>query len=256
MDQRRYSHIAHGNLPVWNPVGVGHLQAYVSQLPLPAEGSVLDIGCGRGFLLELILAQHEAQGIGVDASPFAVADAALAMPELLAAGRLSLVEKAFDAAEFKPATFDLVVCIGSTHAAGGYLRTLQIAMRLLRPRGLVLVGEGYWRRTPPAAYLAFLKMTAEEHMSHQENESTGQREGFELVSSSECSVDEWDAYEGQYARNVEDYARANPHDPDAAAMLERIRGWREAYLRWGRDTLGFGLYLFRKPAEDCMAAFL
>jgi hypothetical protein len=29
-------------------------------------------------------------------------------------------------------------------------------------------------------------------------------------------------------------------------MLERIRGWRETYRRWGRDTLGFGLYLFRQ----------
>ena len=45
------------------------------------------------------------------------------------------------------------------------------------------------------------------------------------------------------------HVRANPHDPDAQAMLERIRPWREAYLRWGRDTLGFGLYLFRLPSQ-------
>jgi hypothetical protein len=30
-------------------------------------------------------------------------------------------------------------------------------------------------------------------------------------------------------------------------MLERIRRWRDAYLRWGRDTLGFGVYLFHRP---------
>jgi len=30
-------------------------------------------------------------------------------------------------------------------------------------------------------------------------------------------------------------------------MLERIRRWRDGYLRWGRDTLGFGLYLFYRP---------
>jgi hypothetical protein len=29
-------------------------------------------------------------------------------------------------------------------------------------------------------------------------------------------------------------------------MGERIRRWRETYLRWGRDTLGFGLYLFER----------
>ena len=30
-------------------------------------------------------------------------------------------------------------------------------------------------------------------------------------------------------------------------MLERIRKWRDAYMRWGRDTLGFANYLFYRP---------
>jgi hypothetical protein len=30
-------------------------------------------------------------------------------------------------------------------------------------------------------------------------------------------------------------------------MLKRIRRWRDAYLRWGRDTLGFAVYLFYRP---------
>ena len=36
-------------------------------------------------------------------------------------------------------------------------------------------------------------------------------------------------------------------NPIAPALLERIRRWRAAYLRWGRDTLGFGTYLFHRP---------
>ena len=49
-------------------------------------------------------------------------------------------------------------------------------------------------------------------------------------------------------RLVERYARNNPDDPDCPAMVTRIRRWRDAYLRWGRDTLGFGLYLFQKSS--------
>ena len=37
--------------------------------------------------------------------------------------------------------------------------------------------------------------------------------------------------------------------PMSAAMLERIRRWRDAYLRWGRDTLGFAVYLFYRPGS-------
>jgi hypothetical protein len=76
--------------------------------------------------------------------------------------------------------------------------------------------------------------------------------GFVPVFTAVSGDAEWDAYEGLYHRTVEDYVAAHPEDPDAPVMAERIRRWREAYLRWGRDTLGFGLYLFEKadPAQE------
>ena len=62
-----------------------------------------------------------------------------------------------------------------------------------------------------------------------------------------ASVDEWDEYEWKYCRSVERYARERPEDADVPQMLERIRRWRDAYLRFGRDTLGFAIYLFYRP---------
>jgi cyclopropane fatty-acyl-phospholipid synthase-like methyltransferase len=245
MNKSRFSSIAHGGLPLWNPIAVGHLQQYVSQLALPENGAVLDIGCGRGHVLNLVLARHPVRAIGVDSSNYAMAHAARDLAALVAAGRLVLVERAFDVRDYDPSTSDLVVCIGATHAIGDYRETLRVAGRILKPDGLLLVGEGYWKRAPDAEYLAFLQMSSDEHSTHQGNQSACSDEGFDLVSCSECGQSEWDAYEDQYAANVEEFVRANPHDPDAEAMLERIRPWREAYLRRGRDTLGFGLYLFR-----------
>jgi hypothetical protein len=32
-------------------------------------------------------------------------------------------------------------------------------------------------------------------------------------------------------------------------LLERISRARHEYLTWGRDILGWSLYLFRRPAE-------
>jgi cyclopropane fatty-acyl-phospholipid synthase-like methyltransferase len=155
MERSRYSYVAHGHLPVWNPVSVSHLQGYVSQLELPEDGTVLDIGCGRGHVLQLILSQFRAIGIGVDTSPYAIAQAARDLAALVGAGRLTLVERAFDPREYDAATFDLVVCIGSTHASGGYRNTLRTAKRLLNAGGMLLVGEGYWKRAPAAITLPF-----------------------------------------------------------------------------------------------------
>ena len=50
-------------------------------------------------------------------------------------------------------------------------------------------------------------------------------------------------------RSIERYAGEQPDDPDVPAMLKRIRRWRDAYLRWGRDTLGFAVYLFHRPGR-------
>ena len=48
----------------------------------------------------------------------------------------------------------------------------------------------------------------------------------------------------KYSRAIERYVAEQPDDADGPAMLERVRRWRDGYLRWGRDTLGFGVYLY------------
>ena len=48
-----------------------------------------------------------------------------------------------------------------------------------------------------------------------------------------------------YHQGAERYAAANPDDPDAAEIVRRQRAARDTYLRWGRDTLGWAVYLFR-----------
>jgi len=58
---------------------------------------------------------------------------------------------------------------------------------------------------------------------------------------------EWDNFEWGYQRIIESKAAAG----DTAALTRRSarRAWMDAYLKWGRDTLGYGVYLFQKPAS-------
>ena len=44
-----------------------------------------------------------------------------------------------------------------------------------------------------------------------------------------------------------EYARSSPDDPDLPEITERVKTSRDIYLRWGRDCLGWAIYLFRKP---------
>jgi hypothetical protein len=120
--------------------------------------------------------------------------------------------------------------------------------RLLVPGGLALVGEGQWLRAPDPEYLAFLDAKPDDLLDHAGNAALMRAEGFDVVRALVSSKEDFDAYETPYAANVERWAAARPDDPDSGAYLARIRAWRAEYLRRGRDTLGFALYLVRKPA--------
>jgi hypothetical protein len=74
----------------------------------------------------------------------------------------------------------------------------------------------------------------------------GEEAGLVPICTAVSTEDEWDRYEGLCARAVEDYAAGHPEDPEAEALWKRSRRHREAYEHWGRDTLGFGLYVFQK----------
>jgi hypothetical protein len=137
--------------------------------------------------------------------------------------------------------------VGATHAYGSYRGALNALQRAVVPGGRILLGEGYWKREPDPGYLAVLGAKPTDYTDHAGNVSAGIDAGLISLYSCASSDDEWDHYEGLYARAIERHAIAHPDDPDCAEMLTRIRTWRGAYLRWGRDTLGFGLYLFTKP---------
>ncbi len=59
---------------------------------------------------------------------------------------------------------------------------------------------------------------------------------------------DWDRYTGLQIRAAERFAVAHPDDPDLPDLLSRARRDFDAYLRWGRDSLGWCIYLFRTPA--------
>jgi hypothetical protein len=49
------------------------------------------------------------------------------------------------------------------------------------------------------------------------------------------------------AAAMEHWLAAHPDDPEAASVRQRGAFLRAVYIAQGRDTLGFGAYLFRAP---------
>jgi SAM-dependent methyltransferase len=247
MNPYKFSAIAHRDHDYCNPVTAGKIERLLDLLPLDETSRVLDLGCGRAELALRIIERFGSTVVAVDRSSMMLDQARERAEWTGALGKLHLDD--IDIRDFRadPETFHLSVMLGAGGIAGGMAGICQQLKAWTRSGGYILIGEGYWRTRAHPDYLAVLGGDHGEFLDHRGNVQSGIDAGLIPMHATTASPDEWDEYEWKYCRSIERYAREQPEDPDVPAMLERIRKWRDAYLRWGRDTLGFAVYLFYRP---------
>ncbi|HEX5102613.1 MAG TPA: class I SAM-dependent methyltransferase [Pirellulaceae bacterium] len=240
-----------------NPISGEKADRMVRLIELQPESHVLDVGCGTGELLLRIVGQHRARGVGVDVSPQCITAARKAAAERSLAERCEFHEFNVRDVELCRNTFDLGICVGATHAFGpgeaAYPNSISWLRQMVRPGGYVLIGEGYWKRSPDAEYLQRLGDPVGIYRDHAQNVSFAEQCGLEALYAVTSSDDEWDEFEWSHYQQSRRAAEASPDDQQLVARLARSIRWRDGYLRWGRSTMGFGLYLFRVPRESVSA---
>ena len=227
-----------------SPVSNAKLDRVLAQLRLSPRDRLLDVGCGSGGLLVRAHQLSGCAGVGIDKDAECVRRGKARLDSVAPDADVDL--QAMDAHEFSPVTpFDAAACVGATHIYGGFPGTLIALKGYVRPGGYVLVGDLYWRLDPGDEYLAVLGEARESHFDHRGNVMCGIEEGLTPLYTAVSSPDDRDHFEGRFwCAKLDAALGRSPDVPDADAV-RRIRRWQDAYLRWGRDTMGFGLYLFR-----------
>jgi SAM-dependent methyltransferase len=255
LDTWKFYDITHREHMVCNPTSEEKLARLVQLVHLPRGARVVDIACGKGEFLIRLVEAYGAHGVGVDISPFCIAEAERRLRARVPQAGIAFIQ--MDGADFQPdpsRSFSLASCIGASWIFGGYAATLDALVSMVEPNGWVIAGEPYWLREPSQEYLRASGLTRDGFGSHAENVEAGERRGLELVHTLVSSNDDWDRYEGLQWYATAEYARAHPDDPDLADLLERVAKDKSAYLRWGRGTLGWAMYVFRcQPASSAEA---
>jgi SAM-dependent methyltransferase len=232
---------------------VVRLDEVIGLLDLPASPRVLDIGCGKGeFLIRTAVRWggpegRDFQAVAVDLSPFVIRDLREAAARRAPSAEIEAL--VLDGADYRaePRSFDLACCLGASWTFGGHAGTLHALAAAVRPGGKVLVGEPFWRRPPEAEYLEAAGLREDEFGSHEANVAAGEAEGLEPWLALVSSGDEWDRYEALQWRATARWAAEHPDDPDLPEVTRRVDASRRTYLLWGRETLGWALYLFARP---------
>jgi SAM-dependent methyltransferase len=246
----RFTTIAHTGRALLGPLSAESVEELLSRVTFPARDSrptVLDVGCGKGEVLLRAMRRFGATGTGVDPNEAFLAEARERAAVLGLADSLTLHACTLAELSVPVSPADVAVCTGSTHAFGDLDAALHGLQALVREGGRALVGTGFWRRPPDAEYLAFLGAKEEEMAPLDETLAAPGRAGWAVEVHHESSAREWDDYEGSYAAAVSHWLIGNPAEPEAAAFGARIAAWKQAYTRWGRDSLGFTTMLLRRP---------
>ena len=97
---------------------------------------LLDVGCGTGYLFELLLPQRKAEYHGLDISPEMLKVAAEKFD-----GSVTLVEGFADRLPYTDDNFDVVTCIQSFHHYPEPDKAMREVFRVLKPGGLYFLSD-------------------------------------------------------------------------------------------------------------------
>ena len=247
MDMWKFFDITHREHILCNPMSIEKFEQLIALVHLRPDARVLEIATGKGEFIIQLAERFSIEGVGVDLSPYCITDAKRKHQKRVPDAHLSFLE--MDGADYepeKPESFDLVACIGASWIYGGYRGTLKALSGMAAPGSWIVVGEPYWRQEPEEEYLAAMGADQSTYQTHNENVEVGQEHGLELVYTLVSSQDDWDMYEGLQWYAAQEWASEHPEDPDVETVLLRMRENRAEYLRWGRETLGWAIYVFKK----------
>ncbi|MER5203428.1 class I SAM-dependent methyltransferase [Streptomyces sp. NPDC002825] len=234
-----------GSLTFHGPLSEARATRMIERLAASSPAAVLDIGCGWGeLLLRVLEAAPAAEGIGIDINAEDLARGRALAEKRGLTDRVTFVEESALGTDRGPV--DAILCLGSSQALcdpelpydpAAVLRELR---RLVRPGGRVVLGEGFWERTPTGTELAGMwpGATAGDHLSLGALVDLAIEAGFRPAWIETASAEEWEEFESGYRYDTEVWLAANPEHPLAAETRERVDRQRSSWLNGYRNVLG------------------
>jgi SAM-dependent methyltransferase len=236
-----------GRLTFHGPLSETRADALVRRLAGNSPATVLDIGCGRGeLMLRVLAATPRATGTGVDLDPDDLARGRQAAEARGLTSRVRFLEESATGTSRGPA--DLVLCVGAGQALAEQLPDALAALRgLVTDGGRVLLGEGFWQRTPTPSELTRMwpGAAATDHPGLPALADLAIRAGFRPEWTETASLEEWEEFESAYLADTEVWLAEHPDHPRAAETRQRADRHRSAWLTY-RGVLGLA-YLTLVP---------
>jgi hypothetical protein len=239
-----YHVVAESEHELQNPTSRDKIRLLGYRMRLESGSTVLDVASGRGGPA-MILA--ETFGCRITCVEKAVEFDSAARRRAHEVGLDSLIEFVHgDARDFslEPEAYDVAMCLGASFIWDGGPGTLAALDPAVRRGGFVVVGEPYWRTWPLPERAE--PDEGEDFLSLPETIERFQAAGLEVVTLIDASLDDWDRYESLHWLAAEKWLTEHTHDPDSEDIRVLNKRFRDRYLRWQRELLGWAIIVGRK----------
>ena len=243
MDIPRIFNITESAHRIHNPITPEKLATLGAALRLEPEARVLDLGSGSGEMLCTWARDYGVTGTGVDMSQLFSRQAELRAEELGVAHHVRFIHG--DAAGYvADEKVSVAACVGATWIGGGVAGTIDLLARSLRPGGIILIGEPYWRLLPPKEDVAqgCLAHSISDFLMLPQLLASFGRLGYDVVEMVLADQDGWDRYEAAKWLTMRRWLEANPDDELAKEVRAQLTSEPERYASYTRKYLGWGVF--------------
>lgn len=243
MDIPRIFNITESAHRIHNPITPEKLATLGAALRLEAGARMLDLGSGSGEMLCTWARDHSVVGTGIDMSQLFTEQAKRRAVELGVADRVEFIHG--DAAgHVSDEKVDVAACVGATWIGGGVAGTIELLARSLRPGGIILVGEPFWRQLPPTEEVAkgCLAHSIADFLTLPELFASFGRLGYDVVEMVLADQDGWDRYEAAKWLTMRRWLEANPDDELAKEVRAQLTSEPVRYATYTREYVGWGVF--------------
>jgi cyclopropane fatty-acyl-phospholipid synthase-like methyltransferase len=233
--------IVESNIEIQNPVSAEKLDLLADYCHVRDNISVLDVGCGKGWLLRSWASRWAIDGTGLEINPWFLAHAHRQAEAAGVTARLRFIEGPARDFTPEPSHYDAVLCVGASFALGGFESAVAWMQAALKLSGVIAIGDVFAAETP----------FPPEGRGQQAPTLAGridslQKAGFDVIAMIAASQDDFDRYASEHWRALHTWAAANAEHPDCSDLVRSHKASRERYLAWERRYIGWAIFVAKR----------